>query len=433
MSLLAIDDAELEQMAPDTEIAERIDASPLARKFLRLSAGELYAHQTPSEGIFDLALILKQHGADDEQAERLLKIFAGPLLAVAKPMTAKSIAGRPTGLANIVRVAGIQAQLQTPAADRPTTASVVRSLADIREHPELLVPPPVVVPGVAWKGRKTLVASREGLGKSTLFAEAANAVTTGQPFLGRELTVRGTVLWVLSEEHVGDLHSRALRFDPAKSGETRLLVLDHPTDPLEELARAVTDHAPRLVILDSLHSWAGGLVEHASQSDSWRPILELLERLARAPDAPAFLISAEAVKSTGDYRDSSSIGHAVDVVFTLRDFGDNDPITRELVVKKVRIPAPVAKIRYQLQAERLVKIDAPDAAADLMRQSAADDSDVLVVIQEEPGITVLGLKERLKWGHSRVKNATARLLKQAPAPIRDEVDGRKQHHYTTTF
>src|SRR5437867_10670861 len=115
MSPLAISETVLDAMVPDSELIDRIDGSPQARKCLRLAAGELYPNQTPSEGLFDLAVILKQHGGDDEQAERLLRVLGAPLLAGAKTMTAKSIAGRPTGLANVVRVAGLQAQRTTAA------------------------------------------------------------------------------------------------------------------------------------------------------------------------------------------------------------------------------------------------------------------------------------------------------------------------------
>src|SRR5207247_10556539 len=58
-----------------------------------------------------------------------------------------------------------------------------RSLAEILTDPDARKPPPPVVPGLAWAGRITLVSAREGVGKSTLFAAAAAAITTGGEFL----------------------------------------------------------------------------------------------------------------------------------------------------------------------------------------------------------------------------------------------------------
>src|SRR5205823_9716466 len=74
------------------------------------------------------------------------------------------------------------------------------SLRELLANPAALQPPAPIVPGLAWAGRLTLVAAREGVGKSTLFAAVAAAVTTGGEFLG-ERCVQGTVLWVLVEEH----------------------------------------------------------------------------------------------------------------------------------------------------------------------------------------------------------------------------------------
>src|SRR6266851_2237255 len=73
-----------------------------------------------------------------------------------------------------------------------------RSLAQLLLDPEATKPPPVVVPGLAWKGRLTLVAAREGTGKSTLLSAVAAAVTTGGEFLG-ERCAKGMVLWALVE------------------------------------------------------------------------------------------------------------------------------------------------------------------------------------------------------------------------------------------
>lgn len=282
-----------------------------------------------------------------------------------------------------------------------------RSLAEIRQHPELLIPPEVVVPGLAWKGRITLVAAREGLGKSTLFAEAANAVTTGQSFLGSQPTVNGSVLWVLSEEHLADVNARALALDPTKQGEAQLFILDRPSDPLGELEVEVTRLGPRLLIVDTVQSFAGALIEHASQGDDWRPVMGTLDRIARAPKGPAILMSAEANKATGDYKDSTAIGHGVDVSFTLKSF-KNDEVTRELVIKKARWP--VAKTNYQMQVGRLVQIacgsgDAAKSTDDPVLRALSGDlrtpAELAPALGVKPRAAKQQLEARFKVGKCR--------------------------------
>ncbi len=187
-----------------------------------------------------------------------------------------------------------------------------RSLAELLANPEATQPPAVVVPGLAWAGRITLVAAREGVGKSTLFAAVAAAVTIGGTFLGERCT-QGSVLWALVEEHVSDLALRAVKFQTAPDA---FYVLERPDDPLTTLRDEVDRLSPALVIIDTLHRFAGRAVKDKSQGDQWGTVMEALDTIARRGDT-AVLMSAQAVKATGDYRDSSEIGHGVDVVLNL--------------------------------------------------------------------------------------------------------------------
>ncbi len=301
-----------------------------------------------------------------------------------------------------------------PSAADPTRRA--RSVAEIIAN-GLPQPPAVVVPGLAWKGRITLVAATEGMGKSTLFAEAARAVTTGQPFLGKFPTVQGAVLWVVSEEAEDDVILRAVALDPRHSGLAHLYLQDHPVQPLDDLEAEIANRAPRLVIIDTVHSWAGTLIEQASQSDSWRPVIETIQRAARrGPLQPAILMSAEATKKTGDYKDSASIGHGVDVVFSMRQ-KKSDPISRQVERKKARWA--VSDLWYQQKEGRLVQIPAPDAS-DKEREAlthAADDQALLGALdQGRAGVVMLA--ERLHWGKPRVEQAMARVLKRDPAEVR---------------
>ncbi len=212
-----------------------------------------------------------------------------------------------------------------------------RSLRELLADPHASDPPPVVVPCLAWRGRLTLISATEGLGKSTLFSAAAAAVSAGRPFLGAPCTP-GPVLWVLVEEHPSDAIARATFTETAPDTWHLLNLLGvEPKDRLLALEAEIQRVAPVLVVIDTLHSFAS--VDDGHQASEWQRLLDQLRALAASSNA-AFLMSAQAVKATGDYRDSSAIGHLVDVVLTMhRD--TRETTIRELERKKARFDLPL--------------------------------------------------------------------------------------------
>ncbi len=207
-----------------------------------------------------------------------------------------------------------------------------RSLAELLADPDATKPPEAVVPGIAWTGRLTLIAAREGFGKSTLLTAVAAPVTTGGMWLG-ERCARGAVLWVLVEEHLNDVVIRAVKFQTAPDA---LHVLERPDAPLDTLMAEVDRLHPTLVIVDTLHRFASGLVKDASAADQWGRVMTTLDTIARRGNT-AVLLSAQAVKATGEYRDSSEIGHGVDVVLNLVRPEKDSPV-RKLEKQKARWP-----------------------------------------------------------------------------------------------
>jgi AAA domain-containing protein len=232
------------------------------------------------------------------------------------------------------------------ATDRPAGRS--RTLAEILTDPDATKPPQAVVPGLAWAGRITLVSAREGVGKSTLFAAAAAAVTTGGEFLG-ERCPQGSVLWVLVEEHVNDLVIRALKFQTAPDA---LYVLERPDEPLSALRDEVDRLRPSLVIIDTVHRFAASAIADASAGEQWAPIMTALDSLARTTNA-AVLLSAQAIKATGDYRDSTEIGHGVDVVLNIVRPEKGSPV-RRLEEQKTRLTVEDV-VTFELRGDSYVR------------------------------------------------------------------------------
>ncbi|MCX5760904.1 MAG: AAA family ATPase [Gemmatimonadetes bacterium] len=77
------------------------------------------------------------------------------------------------------------------------------TLGELVTRPELLAEPDPVVPPFLFRGRVTLLAGREKLGKSTLVAHAAAALSRGEEFLGATLAA-GRVLWYSLDEGLND-------------------------------------------------------------------------------------------------------------------------------------------------------------------------------------------------------------------------------------
>jgi len=135
----------------------------------------------------------------------------------------------------------------------------VRRLSEI--EPENPWP---VSPGVAYRGKLTFLAGREGHGKSTLIRQCAASIARGEPdWLGRPhgahrdipysdgVPVRRPVLWI-GEERPSAI---AAAFEPFigddEHAESLILVMD-PDDLREpgDLAWAVKQYRPDLIVVD---------------------------------------------------------------------------------------------------------------------------------------------------------------------------------------
>lgn len=187
------------------------------------------------------------------------------------------------------------------------------SLAQLLADPVLSEPPRAVVPGLAWRGRVTLLAAREKLGKSTLAAAGAAAVSQGGTFLG-EPTPIGRVLLVALEEHRGDVARRLTRFGAAPS---RTFVLERTHAPHEGLRQAVRSVEPTLVVVDTLAALMEPLGLDSGDASAWTSALTPLVRVARSTDAALLLLHH--ASRAGGYRDSTAIGASVDVLVEMRE------------------------------------------------------------------------------------------------------------------
>jgi hypothetical protein len=192
-----------------------------------------------------------------------------------------------------------------PDPDRERTAW---TLAELLADPAAYELPAPAIPRLAWPGRVTLLAAPEKLGKSTLTTAAAAAMSRGELWLG-SATTAGSVLWA-TEEHVMDVARRMHDFgaDPEA-----VIVMQWQADPIAEIRAEVEARRPALVVIDTLAAIAEHARPESGSASQWSAIMRPLVRMARECEV-ALLILHHSRRADGQYRDSSEIGAAVDVI-----------------------------------------------------------------------------------------------------------------------
>jgi hypothetical protein len=278
--------------------------------------------------------------------------------------------------------------------DRPR---LVRTLAEIQADPEALKPPEPVIPRLAWKGRLSLFAAREKLGKSTMAALGCACVSRGGRFL-EERCPAGPVLWVGLEEAVGDA---ARRFTEFKADPERIYIVDRLPEPFPDLEASVRHSGAGLVVVDSLAAFSEGMVSDPGSSAQWTPVMGRLARLARDSGA-AVLLLHHARKSDGKPRDSTAILAGVDVIIEMHD-------GEEASVRKF-----IPKGRWGMDAFSAA-FDGSD-----YRRTAGElslDARVELAVRQSPGCSMRQLRERVQGKAEAIGEAATRLL--AAGAIKD--------------
>ena len=192
-------------------------------------------------------------------------------------------------------------------------------------------PPPVpwVVEPILARGCVTLLAGREGRGKSMLALALAAAIGRATLLLdvaGMPVGLGGHVLYIDAENGEREAHRRVHGLS-VKAGtltyvEANGFDLKHHLDELERLVRT---HEPKVLVLDCLRSLAPGMDENDSMQVEavLRPVVRLTQQLQIAT-----LLLHHASRASGEYRGSTAIGAAVELGFTLSRHEEDPMITR---------------------------------------------------------------------------------------------------------
>lgn len=195
-------------------------------------------------------------------------------------------------------------------------------------------PVPWLIEGLAARGHLTMIAGREGIGKSMLSLALAGAVTRGESIAGFDCA-QGSVLIVDAENGCRTIHRRVRQLDIQPQGLAIALAHRfHLAHDLGELEAIVSRSEPALVILDSFLSlWPGGKENESGEVAS---VLDPLRDLAHRTDAAIVLLHHAGKNPESVYRGSSAIGASIELGFTLSRAAEGSH-SKHLTCHKCRI------------------------------------------------------------------------------------------------
>lgn len=261
-------------------------------------------------------------------------------------------------------------EVVTPVRSRPLSAL---------QTPENLAPLEMILRFCAAVRQVTMLVGREKSGKTTFAAVAACAVAAAMEFLGH--SAPGRVLWVGLEESVCGM---VQRFNAIGTANSNLFVLNRlspsPRTRFEELAAEVAAVRPKLVVIDTLASFAEGILDENSPGQ-WVMLLNQLHRLAEDNGA-AILFLHHATKATGSYRGSTAIGGAVDHIIEMHE-SDSDPAVRTM---KCRGRWGVSDFRVRYDADAVTFHLVEDAVCD---PPVGAEERILDALSSQSGMTRL--------------------------------------------
>lgn len=242
-------------------------------------------------------------------------------------------------------------------------------LADAFADPDLLKPPPCLIPRFAYAGRLTLLAAAEKAGKSTLIGQAIAAATAAGDFLGDKLDPAHVLCFAL-DEHVSDLVRRLHHY---RADGTRLDYIDR-WPGIEEAARRISQTGARICVLDTLSELVtllGGKPENAADIlNSMRPLRQLARRTGCA-----FILLHHTVRDGSRYAGSHQIGAGVDLILEME--------VREQTKRRFQRPRGRVKVLpftldYDTGADRY----------DLAPEGLTIEERVLRAVRSSPGVSM---------------------------------------------
>lgn len=224
-----------------------------------------------------------------------------------------------------------------------------------------------IVDGVIARGAVTMIAGREGSGKSMLTQTLAAGVAAGKPAAG--LKCQQGRVWIIDAENGEALiHQRMQTLGMGAAAANRLRVFESVGMDLQRDRWQLLDqldntkHAPDLLVLDSWKSlWNGS--EHNPGAVSL--MLNELIDMAREYGIGVLLLH-HTTKAADTYRGSTAIGSTVQAVFTfsrpMKPKGWDEDVPSDLrvmICRKMRLGAEPSVAYFSTAGGKMNAADPP--------------------------------------------------------------------------
>ena len=254
----------------------------------------------------------------------------------------------PTG--NPEALAGAVDSLRDLATVDPADADTLAPLVDVLDvDAGTAMVPDAVLPGLAWRGRLSVIAGNPKAGKSTLLAQGIAAMLSGETFLSNPAAAGSIV--IVTEEPIA-LAAARLRMHGLGPDHAGRCYLAAPSKG-GRLFRAIRRLSPALVVIDSFSAFAvASGAETLNDAAGMRRITDVLRAIADT--GTAVLLVHHVRKADGALADSRDIAAAVDMIvsFTLGDVH-----TRRVLRYEGRWPLETRTLDFNTRTRRYAVAD----------------------------------------------------------------------------
>ena len=199
-------------------------------------------------------------------------------------------------------------------------AEDVAPFADMFDVDALAMVPDVVLPGLAWKGRISILAGAAKAGKSTLLGNAIGNALTNQTFLDQPCGVDGKIA-IVTEEPLGTVAARLRKHGVSPENHKGRVFLASPAAGIRVLT-GIRRLEPALVVIDTFTAFAvASGAETLNDAAGMRRVTDSLRSISDT--GPGVLLIHHLTKGTEVLADSRDIGAAVDQIITFRVVNHN--------------------------------------------------------------------------------------------------------------
>ncbi|MCC6244972.1 MAG: AAA family ATPase [Gemmatimonadaceae bacterium] len=219
--------------------------------------------------------------------------------------------------------------MSQPRSRRPRVDNRPRTLESIMND-RTITAPAAVVPGLVMQFSVTLLYAREKVGKTTFITWLMKQLAMGNPIFGASPKME-VVLYCSLEESLHLVKMRAHEMDIAKKAPIHVLrsVRDETKSPLKLLEDSIVETGATVVVIDSLSAYTLGAAR-GNSPEAWNEALYPLSQMASAQGCSLIIVHHANKGKSEDFRGSTAIGAAVDIIAHLTKPTNEQPNVRRI-------------------------------------------------------------------------------------------------------